>query len=138
MIRRSRSARTAVLLATALIAGGCERSPEPDAGDAAVRAALLSAVIPEEHLEGERVFNVHCVACHGERGTGTALGPPLVHIIYEPSHHADAAFFLAVERGVRAHHWGFGDMPPVPGLGRNEVEAVVGYIRWLQRQVGIF
>ena len=65
-------------------------------------------------------------------------GPPLVHIIYEPSHHADAAFILAAERGVRAHHWSFGDMPPRPGVSRMEVMEIVRYVRWLQRESGVY
>jgi hypothetical protein len=60
-----------------------------------------------------------------------------VHIIYEPNHHADAAFILAARNGVRAHHWRFGDMAPVPGVTDEMVLEIVGYIRWLQRQVGI-
>jgi hypothetical protein len=60
-----------------------------------------------------------------------------VHRIYEPDHHADPAFQLAVARGVRAHHWRFGDMAPVPGVSESDVTAIIGYIRWLQRQAGI-
>ena len=63
--------------------------------------------------------------------------PPLVHRIYEPSHHADAAFQLAVTRGVRAHHWTFGNMPPLPAMDSAGIAAVTGYVRWLQRQAGI-
>ena len=73
----------------------------------------------------------------GPAGDGTTQGPPLVHIIYEPNHHADVAFLLAARNGVQAHHWRFGDMPPVPGVTDEIVLEIVGYIRWLQRQVGI-
>ncbi len=65
------------------------------------------------------------------------MAPPLVHRIYAPRHHADFAFHLAVQNGVRAHHWGFGDMPPIPGLSRSEVSHIIDYIRALQRANGL-
>ena len=54
-----------------------------------------------------------------------------------PSHHGDAAFLFAVQRGVAAHHWRFGDMPPQPQVTAGEVEAIIPYVRWLQREAGI-
>ncbi len=92
---------------------------------------------PEELKGGEATFNAHCAKCHGPRATGTDLGPPLVHKIYEPSHHGDAAFYRAAANGVRAHHWNFGNMPNVEGVSPEDVGHVVQYIRWLQRQAGI-
>jgi hypothetical protein len=58
-------------------------------------------------------------------------------VIYEPSHHADAAFTLAVRRGVRAHHWRFGDMPSLPHVTTVQTDEITRYVRFLQRQVGI-
>jgi mono/diheme cytochrome c family protein len=102
------------------------------------RAEQLRAVpVPAEFQQGEALFERHCSSCHGEKALGTESGPPLVHIVYEPSHHADFAFYMAVTQGVRAHHWRFGDMPPVPGLQQEEISQITSYIRWLQRQVGI-
>lgn len=75
---------------------------------------------------------------HGADATGQeGVAPPLVHKIYEPSHHGDQAFFLAAKQGVRAHHWRFGDMPPVEGITDPEIERIVTYIRTLQRANGI-
>ncbi len=88
--------------------------------------------------DGAALFNAKCSKCHGTKGSGTDKGPPLVHRIYEPGHHADLSFHWAVERGVRAHHWGFGDMPPVEGVSNDDVSAIIGYIRGLQREAGIF
>ena len=83
---------------------------------------------------GKAAFDVKCAACHGTDATGLeGSAPPLVHKIYEPSHHADEAFFRAVEFGVKAHHWRFGDMPPVDGLTRGDVKGIVAYVRELQR-----
>lgn len=67
------------------------------------------------------------------------FGPPLVHKIYEPSHHGDMSFIMAVRNGVRAHHWRFGDMPAQTDakLTDGEIGAVIAYIRELQRENGI-
>jgi hypothetical protein len=51
--------------------------------------------------------------------------------------HADIAFELAVRRGVRAHHWRFGDMPAAPSVLPSEVPPIVQYVRELQRANGI-
>jgi hypothetical protein len=69
---------------------------------------------------------------------GTDHGPPLVHPIYQPDHHSDASFYLAIRNGSRSHHWPYGNMPPVQGVGDEDAIKIVGYIRWLQHQAGIF
>ncbi|MCR4286554.1 MAG: cytochrome c [Deltaproteobacteria bacterium] len=89
-------------------------------------------------MDGAALFNSRCSKCHGLKGVGTDKGPPLVHKIYEPNHHADMSFYWAAERGVRAHHWGFGDMPPVEGVSKDDVSAIIKYIRGLQKEAGIF
>jgi mono/diheme cytochrome c family protein len=87
---------------------------------------------------GQRIFENACVACHGTNAVGVeGAGPPLIHVIYESSHHADESFQRAVALGVRSHHWRFGDMPPVEGLTRGDVAMVVAYIREIQRANGI-
>ena len=87
---------------------------------------------------GKAGFEAHCAVCHGPGATGTDQGPPLVHKIYEPSHHADIAFQMAVKNGARAHHWEFGNMPPVPAVSDGEVAEITSYVRSLQREAGIF
>lgn len=94
--------------------------------------------VPAELAAGERTFNAACARCHGQHGVGTKDGPPLVHVYYEPNHHSDEAFRRAVRFGVQPHHWNFGPMQPVEGLSDSAVVAVTSYIRWLQRQGGIF
>lgn len=93
--------------------------------------------VPAELADGARRYDENCRACHGPLGTGSGAGPPLVHRIYEPGHHGDAAFRLAVARGVRAHHWSFGDMPPLPQVDSAAIAGVTAYVRWLQRKAGI-
>lgn len=87
--------------------------------------------------QGKRLFERHCAACHGQDLKGSDKGPPLLHPVYEPSHHGDASFQAAARYGTRAHHWKFGDMPPVPGITPDEVAHVTAYVRHSQRQVGI-
>lgn len=86
---------------------------------------------------GRAAYDRRCLQCHGPHGAGSAAGPPLVHRVYRSAHHADVAFALAVRRGVRAHHWRFGDMPPQVDAPPEEVEAITRYIRELQRRNGI-
>jgi mono/diheme cytochrome c family protein len=104
------------------------------AGEACARQ---EAAMPVDLQQGEAAFKANCAKCHGERGVGTAQGPPLVHKIYEPNHHGDPAFQRAAANGVRAHHWQFGDMPKIDGVTPADVDQIIKYIRWLQRQAGI-
>lgn len=102
-----------------------------------VEVALPETLSPDAQI-GKRAFDATCAACHGANAAGRdGFGPPLVHIIYEPSHHGDMAFLYAVQRGVQAHHWRFGNMPPQEGLTTADVQAIVTYVRELQRANGI-
>jgi mono/diheme cytochrome c family protein len=116
-----------IILVPALLLAGCEKPgawlPPPGfIGD------------PEQ---GRVLFASRCASCHGADARGTDQGPPLVHEIYRPGHHADIAFHLAVKNGVRAHHWGYGDMPPQPGLTPEQVGHMVEWVRREQRRAGI-
>ena len=89
-------------------------------------------------LAGEQSFNANCSACHGTNAAGKeGLAPPLIHKIYEPSHHGDMAFVLAAKQGVRQHHWPFGNMPPIPDVSDQQIADIITYIRTLQRANGI-
>jgi mono/diheme cytochrome c family protein len=93
---------------------------------------------PPALAKGQALFNTNCAVCHGVGARGTKQGPPFLDKIYEPNHHADSAFYRAAEMGVRAHHWTFGDMPKIPGVTRDDLTQIIAYIRWLQKQAGIF
>lgn len=115
---------------------GTEEQSAPTEG-----AAMISVTVPElvasEKL-GERLFNGNCAACHGKNAAGIeGTAPPLIHRIYEPGHHGDEAFQIAAKRGVRAHHWKFGNMPPVDGISRDDVAKIIKYVRAVQRANGI-
>ena len=87
---------------------------------------------------GEELFNGNCSVCHGVNASGTSQGPTLIDRIYHPGHHSDFSFRNAVSKGVRQHHWSFGDMPPVTTVLSDDVEMIVCYVRELQRAHGIF
>jgi len=101
------------------------------------KSAVGGGTVPPELQVGEAKFNGHCSACHGPQATGTQQGPPLVHKIYEPNHHGDAAFLRAAECVVTAHHWEVGNMPKIDAVTSADVEQIIRYTRWLQRQAGI-
>lgn len=104
-----------------------------DVASVDVRVPKLSAIA----VQGKQAFDANCAQCHGKNGSGTNQGPPLIHNIYNPGHHADQSFFLAVKRGVRRHHWPYGNMPPQPHVTQDQVAAIVKYIREIQVANGI-
>jgi mono/diheme cytochrome c family protein len=110
----------------------------PSVEGAPIVEVALPATLSETAQMGETAFNAVCADCHGENAAGKeGFAPPLIHKIYEPSHHGDMAFQLAVQNGVRAHHWKFGNMPPQDGLTQSDVMAITAYVRELQRENGI-
>lgn len=113
-----------------------------DTSDIAEGAPIVEVRVPAELSSTARVgklaFEAKCAACHGENAGGReGSAPPLVHKIYEPSHHGDMSFQLAAQNGVRSHHWKYGNMPPVDGLTVGDVRGIVTYVRELQRENGI-
>jgi mono/diheme cytochrome c family protein len=114
----------------------------PDTSGILQGEAIVDVKLPAELSGvakiGEVTFNAKCAACHGTNAAGkNGFAPPLIHKIYEPSHHGDAAFLNAARNGVKSHHWRFGNMPPVVGLTDSDVKNIVTYIREVQRENGI-
>lgn len=101
------------------------------------RFPLPSPGLMPNPVAGKVLYEQNCASCHGVDLKGSDQGPPFLHRVYEPSHHADLAFQLAVKNGVRAHHWRFGDMKPVPGLTPDDVAHIIAYVRAEQRKAGI-
>ena len=122
-----------VVLGLVAVAAAVLWSRWPEAPGGPVRVPDLSA----EAQAGKPAFDLYCARCHGDNAGGSAAGPTLVHAVYRPAHHADVAFDLAVRRGVPAHHWRFGDMPPQPAATAAEVTRITRYVRELQRANGV-
>ncbi|SLN11288.1 Cytochrome c [Roseovarius litorisediminis] len=109
----------------------------PDQSNA-LASVKLPATLSVEASIGKTAYQAKCSTCHGDNAAGKdGVAPPLVHYIYEPSHHGDEAFQRAASLGVRSHHWPFGDMPKIEGLTRADVATIIAYIRELQRFNGI-
>ncbi|MBE0412706.1 cytochrome c [Yoonia sp.] len=106
--------------------------------DTPLVGVVVPATFSDRAMIGQRAYDANCAQCHGANAAGQdGAAPPLVHKIYEPSHHGDESFQRAVAQGVRGHHWPFGDMAPVAGLSRADVAMIVAYVRELQRANGI-
>lgn len=124
-----------LLLACVLVAGMSILSVGVAVAD---KFAVKQPKIPFQYSLGVNKYRQMCAGCHGKWGGGTDQGPPLMHGIYKPSHHRDSTFYRAVLKGSQAHHWKFGDMPSVKGATKEDVDAILPFIRWLQRENGIY
>ena len=113
--------------------GGSMSSTKPGLTVAVAEPETYSALA----RDGKILFDQNCAACHGASASGSDTGPPLVHDIYNPGHHADDAFVLAARNGTRAHHWPYGDMPPIDGVNEAQARAIATYVRELQAANGI-
>lgn len=91
----------------------------------------------EDAQRGEVAYNETCAACHGIDGIGTDQGPPFLHPVYNPGHHGDRSFVLAVKRGVQQHHWPYGNMPPQLHVKDEDLINIIKYVRELQQANGI-
>jgi len=108
-----RAAILAVVAAVVGVAGYVyfDGSDEITGGGAPIVAVNVPATLSASAEIGGKTYEANCAACHGRNAAGQdGIAPPLVHVIYEPGHHGDEFFQRAVARGVRAHHWRFGDM----------------------------
>jgi len=110
---------------------------KPTAEEARKNSFLPPLGFKKSAIKGDELFHNKCAACHGNMGTGSDKGPPLVHKIYEPGHHADLSFYRAAKGGVKHHHWQFGDMPPVNDITPEDVAHIIAYVRKQQRVAGI-
>lgn len=116
----------AVLLALAV--GACAGSGTTPADGMAIDPAVLAT--------GRDLYAGACAECHGSDLRGTEKGPSHLSVVYEPAHHGDTSFYSAVRLGSRAHHWPYGDMPPVEGLTDEDIGAIVAFVRETQRTQG--
>jgi mono/diheme cytochrome c family protein len=116
------------LVVTGLLAAGCGDGGADDEAGSDTAAPTAS--------DGAALYQEACASCHGTDLRGTDQGPSHLSVVYEPGHHSDDAFRAAIAQGSPAHHWEFGDMPPVPGLAPDEVEAIIAFVRDQQEAQG--
>ncbi len=115
-----------------------EVAPEAGGGNGTLVEVALPNTLSQNAQIGKRAFEAKCASCHGPNAAGLdGTAPPLIHKIYEPNHHGDESFQRAAALGVNAHHWTFGNMPPLTGLTRGDVAMIIAYVRELQRANGI-
>jgi len=126
----------------ALIAAACSSGAE-SASDGPPRDPMtgktefnIPVQDPQLAAEGEPLYQASCAACHGSDLRGTAVGPPHLSVIYNPEHHGDGAFAVAAVNGVKAHHFSFGNMPPIAGITEGDFARILAYVRETQRTEG--
>ena len=120
-----------LMIIASVILSGCTI---PDSEQVRQRQHLPGINFIPEIKKGNVLFHKQCAGCHGQAGSGTNTGPPLIHNIYRPGHHADMAFNWAVKNGVKQHHWHFGDMPAMANVSPEQVGHITAYIRHQQRK----
>lgn len=86
--------------------------------------------------EGEVLYRASCAACHGSDLRGTEIGSSQLSVVYQPGHHSDESYMNAMFNGVPAHHWNFGNMPPISNLTPDDAERIIAYVREIQRIEG--
>jgi len=124
------------LIVAGIALAGCDTNTTETTRNTATTTSGATTRTPDP-VKGAALFAANCAACHGSNATGTDQGPPLIHRIYEPSHHDDFSFYRAVSSGSRQHHWQFGDMPPVPGVSFEDTGHIIAWVRQQQRKAGI-
>jgi len=108
--------------------------------DGAGEPGKVPVTVPALSAQGQKgqvAFTANCAACHGENGSGTLKGPPLIHDTYNPGHHPDGSIFNAIRKGVQSHHWSYGNMPAQRQVTKSTAADIIGFIRELQKANGI-
>ena len=135
----------AAIIVTCVITAACgadaseagdTSAPEPSPAQTAEVTAPTSTAAELVIPDGGEVYQQYCAECHGVDLRGTDKGPSQLSIVYEPNHHGDYAYRVAIREGTREHHWWFGDMPPVEGISDLEIEKVISFIRAEQERLG--
>ena len=122
----------------ALIIGSTWWLMQPDDSSSDAHIAVTVPTLSATAKQGESLFAGKCAACHGQNAAGSQQGPPLIHKLYHPGHHGDQAFQIAARNGVQAHHWQYGNMPPVDGATPSDVAKITQFVRELQKANGVF
>jgi len=127
-----------VLVILAIVVVGGEESSSSAPRDPMTGKTEFDIPVQDPQLvaEGDALYQASCSVCHGSDLRGTPIGPSHLSVIYNPDHHGEGSFAAAVVTGVQAHHWNFGDMPPVPTITEADFERIMAFIRENQRIEG--
>lgn len=132
-------AKSTVLLGALFVAIGFVGATPPASGgpNAIFKNPVEPKMTPKLNL-GKLNYGFYCAACHGKTAGGTDNGPTFISRIYHPGHHGDPSFYRAPKQGVRAHHWPFGDMKPIPDITNKQITSIIEYVRAIQKANGLF
>lgn len=106
-------------------------------------AILLTAVAvagcgPSEPADPAALFANNCAVCHGPAGEGVdGQGPSLLEDAYLADALSDEAIASAVRTGLASSDDRWAPMPSFPRFDDAELDAVVGYVRELQRRAAL-
>jgi len=86
---------------------------------------LLSCTVSAQPQVGQKLYQAHCAACHGDKGQGgrgTVLASPRLKFAND-----DTSMALIIRRGIPGT-----EMPPAP-LNEDEIRQVAVYVREMGR-----
>lgn len=119
--------------ASAEAAGEAADGPEPADDSGAAESDLAAGVTRAQYDEGRALFTgtAGCMACHGQEGGGTPIGPDLTDDEWLNVDAPDvSALAEVIQAGVSDPRQFPAPMPPMGGgsLTAEQVEALAGYV----------
>jgi mono/diheme cytochrome c family protein len=101
-------------------------------------AVLVTGCGPSEPPDAAALFAANCAVCHGPAAQGVDdQGPSLLEDQYLADALPDEAVAAAIRDGVASSDDRWAPMPAFPRFDDDELEAVVGYVRELQRRAAL-
>ncbi|MFU8839499.1 MAG: c-type cytochrome [Nitriliruptoraceae bacterium] len=101
-------------------------------------AIALSGCGPSEPPDAAALFAANCAVCHGPAGQGVDdQGPSLLADSYLAGDFPDEDLAAAIRNGVASSDERWAPMPGFPRFDDDQLDAVVGYVRELQRRAAL-
>jgi mono/diheme cytochrome c family protein len=133
-----------LIVAAALLAGGCDDEPDhrvalDTSAHSGVSAQSVRAQDPVQLRRGEQIFRKDCAECHGglaqgafnwrQRGADGKFPPPPLNGTGHAWHHPKAALIRVIRNGSPG---GQGNMPPWKDkLSEQDIEDVIAWFQSL-------